>query len=334
MTSKQITVGQDSFLDIVANLVGILIILVVVVGAQAKIAWDNVQPEPELTSQSTTLKDDIEKTDFQITKMEKDNQELERRIQYEVQMTRELSARRHEILVRLELERKAIANQENRLDIEKQKKLSANVKLTSLQQQLSQVKAETSSLQNVATRREPIEHYPTPIAKTVFSDEIHFRIINGKISFVPLEELVEMMKSEWEYAAETLHDKSLTKKSVGPIRGFRLQYELESQVAQNVSYGRSQRSVRFKKFVLLPTQNAAGETVDATLFRDSQFLTEVTRLIPAKTTVSIWTYPDSYSELNRVKKWLRENGFQIATWPLGEGKLISGGPNGFQTSAQ
>ena len=31
--------GQDSFLDVVANLVGILIILVMVVGARAKDAW-------------------------------------------------------------------------------------------------------------------------------------------------------------------------------------------------------------------------------------------------------------------------------------------------------
>ena len=39
MSLKQITTGQDSFLDIVANLVGILIILVVVVGAQASASW-------------------------------------------------------------------------------------------------------------------------------------------------------------------------------------------------------------------------------------------------------------------------------------------------------
>ena len=31
--------GQDSFLDIVANLVGILIILVMVIGVRAKGAW-------------------------------------------------------------------------------------------------------------------------------------------------------------------------------------------------------------------------------------------------------------------------------------------------------
>ena len=35
MAIREITTGQDSFLDIVANLVGVLIILVVIVGAQA-----------------------------------------------------------------------------------------------------------------------------------------------------------------------------------------------------------------------------------------------------------------------------------------------------------
>jgi hypothetical protein len=37
--------GQDSFLDIVANLVGVLIILVVVVGAQATSSFIATRPE-------------------------------------------------------------------------------------------------------------------------------------------------------------------------------------------------------------------------------------------------------------------------------------------------
>jgi hypothetical protein len=41
--------GQDSFLDIVANLVGILIILVMVVGARARQALQQVVDPPAIT---------------------------------------------------------------------------------------------------------------------------------------------------------------------------------------------------------------------------------------------------------------------------------------------
>ncbi len=48
--------GQDSFLDIVANLVGILIILVMIVGAQAKDAMIQAELPHQIPSTSEKLK--------------------------------------------------------------------------------------------------------------------------------------------------------------------------------------------------------------------------------------------------------------------------------------
>ena len=56
--------GQDSFLDVVANLVGVLIILVMVVGTQAKAALDaaasaavasQAEPEPQLVAYAVSV---------------------------------------------------------------------------------------------------------------------------------------------------------------------------------------------------------------------------------------------------------------------------------------
>ena len=52
--------GQDSFLDIVANLVGILIILVMIVGAQAKDAMvQATRPEPTVDQQDVDDEKDV-----------------------------------------------------------------------------------------------------------------------------------------------------------------------------------------------------------------------------------------------------------------------------------
>ena len=51
MAIREITTGQDSFLDIVANLVGVLIILVVIVGAQATSAWNQVEPDDAIADE-------------------------------------------------------------------------------------------------------------------------------------------------------------------------------------------------------------------------------------------------------------------------------------------
>ena len=58
MNQDSSSLGHDSFLDIVANLVGILIILVVVIGAQAAVVWQNSNEEStELVSEYEKLKD-------------------------------------------------------------------------------------------------------------------------------------------------------------------------------------------------------------------------------------------------------------------------------------
>ena len=60
MNDNQLDAGQDSFLDIVANLVGILIILVVVVGAHAQSAWTAPATKAEEWQQVDELQRDVQ----------------------------------------------------------------------------------------------------------------------------------------------------------------------------------------------------------------------------------------------------------------------------------
>jgi len=87
-------------------------------------------------------------------------------------------------------------------------------------------------------------------------------------------------------------------------------------------------------FSIVPLAREFGEPVAVALAPGSEFQKMLGRHRPGKTTVSIWVYPQSFGEHAEVKTWLHENGFQMASWPLENGKRISGGPNGFKTSAQ
>lgn len=124
MSIKQITTGQDSFLDIVANLVGILIILVVVVSAQAGSA-KRQQPKAnaDLDSRISELKQELSRSADTVVKLQTDNHELENRIIKENHLAASLTDRRHQMLVQLEIVKKQIAKRrvENRLAIEMQK---------------------------------------------------------------------------------------------------------------------------------------------------------------------------------------------------------------------
>ena len=71
MSIKRITTGQDSFLDIVANLVGILIILVVVVSAQAGSAKkQQAQPNADMEQQITQLQQELSSSSDTVSKLQ------------------------------------------------------------------------------------------------------------------------------------------------------------------------------------------------------------------------------------------------------------------------
>jgi hypothetical protein len=122
--------------------------------------------------------------------------------------------------------------------------------------------------------------------------------------------------------------------TVGPIGNFRLTYELSlaEAIEGGATNGRFQ-AIEFQRFELHSVVEDAGETTTEALAQNSRFRTIIERRNANATTVSIWVYPDCFDELESLKTWLHQNGFQVASWPLEYGKQISGGPNGFRTTA-
>lgn len=346
--TKEITTGQDSFLDIVANLVGILIILVVVVGAQASQQLQTVTHEDDREEEISSMKVAASTADHSVAKLRKDNAQLEHQIVEENRLTAALTVRRHQMLVELELINQAtqkkkdeyvaklanIDESERKKQIElvsfEQTKRQLTNKLATLEEELNAVQTSGSP------KKETIDHYPNPIAKTVFAEEIHFRLADGKLSFVPMEELIATMKAEWKVKAEKLTQAEATVETVGPIAGYRLQYQLAAEnIREQSEFGVLQRrSVEFQRFVIFPQSSLIGESVDVAMRGGSDFQRRLEGMTPERTTVSIWVYPDGFGDHSKIKTWLHENGYQMASWPLSPGRPISGGPKGFKTSAQ
>jgi hypothetical protein len=329
-----ITTGQDAFLDIVANLVGILIILVVLVGAHARTNASIAPVADDLIAQQITQAEI--KADDAASRLDvlvADNEELEVIIDQEKSVARHLTEVRHQRLVALEELKQQIKFKQQRLDQQQQTALAHKQQKIGLERQLKQLAETTAAVSNLKTNAsdaKTIDHYPNPIARTVFAQEIHFRLTGGKLVHVPLDELVSKMKQDWKLIAERRSEFSNSRDTIGPIGNFRLRYELETASVANVG-----RRIRFKRFALYPVDEDAGETVGMAL-RDSasQWNQLLQTLNPDQTTVSVWVYPDSFEDHATVKKWLYSKGFKMASWPLDYGRLISGGPNGLKTSAQ
>lgn len=344
MTVRQITTGQDSFLDIVANLVGILIILVVIVGAQAKVAWKFESVEQESLEDVTAIDQQLFTVADQARKLELDNLELQALVAQQVLTAQELGEQRHQLLVEIEMAQQQLAqakaSRQAELDQQQQELRAAKEKEQQLLNELLAIQKSTEALEHLnSPQTDVIEHFPNPIAKTVFSEEVHFQLRKGKIAYVPMDELLSRMKSEWKDQAEKLRNQPSLTGTVGPLQNFRLQYELVAQaIAQPGQTGGERIMIQFNGFQLFPASENLGATVAEALNEEqalgSEFIYHLRRYPTGKTTVSLWVYPDSFSEYNQIKKWLYDRGYQVACWPLSHDKWIAGGPGGFRTSAQ
>ncbi|MGI9518132.1 MAG: hypothetical protein ACR2NP_13845 [Pirellulaceae bacterium] len=328
--------GEDSFLDIVANLVGVLIILVVVVGANAGSKIRAIAISEVDRAELDQLQQEYKTAARHATSLHHDNHDLENRVLVEQRLADLRESERNQLLIDVQMMRDRLDQRKQDLTDEQQAVLDQSDLLATLQDRWRTLDSQFTSLKNVSTTNETIDHYPTPIAKTVFSDEIHFRIRGGKLVHVPMNELVDRMRNEWQEKARKLEVADETIETVGPVADFRLQYHLQAEERRvTTPYGdTTERVTSFTRFILVPVNEDIGETMDIALEDHSAFRNWIDLQPPQKTTVSVWVYPDSFGEFNQLKKWLYERGFKTACWPLSAHNPISGGPSGYRSSAQ
>jgi|694.fasta_scaffold35488_2 hypothetical protein len=333
---EQLNVGEDSFMDTIANLVGVLIILVAIVSLHAEkivVPRSDVAVHEQARAELSSALSAVTQT---ANAIELDSQRLDQDLSAEQRLTASLGDERRQKMIWLELARRQISEQKAALDEQAQRRLELVAEETRLQQKLDEVQRERRAQAAAAPKEIELVHYPTPIAKTVFSDEVHFRLENGRLAYVPLNELLEQMKAEWKYKAEKLGQDPSTVEQIGPIENFRMEYELVAESPDpNLPLDPNRGMiVRFNKFLITPLEPNRGEPLTVALADNSQFRQRLQRLPPGKTTISIWVYPESYAELMTLRSWLREQGYQTACWPLESGRPITGGPNGLRTTAQ
>lgn len=329
--------GQDSFLDVVANLIGILIILVMLIGSQAQSVWEEMRSREPVADQAVeSLKQEVDSTQTSVAKLKTENTEIESSIESQKAAKEKIRKKRDQLQLAVKTVEAAIKEKEAEFTSTQKENQKRVATVSFLREELAAIKGKTESLQSNPPPSGIIEHLPTPIAKTVFGEEVHFRLSGGRLVHVPLDELVLQMRSEWKIKAKKLTQTPSTIETVGPVDDFRLQYKLVlKEQVQRTEQGVVRTVVPgLDRFILLSTQEPLGEVFADAIRPGSRFSQLIDSLDPNETTISVWVYPDSFGQFGQLKKQLYSRGFLCAGWPLPEGQPISGSPNGFRTAAQ
>jgi hypothetical protein len=327
--------GQDSFLDVVCNLVGILIVLVMLIAAQAKrgmIAAATAAPGD--SAAEAAMESDAAGAESAVAALEGNVNELQAKIDREKleAALREEERGKFQLLVNVAEQRLA----------EYRDKLSADEKVRyDLERELVSSKSELSILSTTQVsltkpKAHVLEHLPTPMARTVFGSEIHFRLLNHRLAYVPFEEMKAAFQLDAPRQLSRMKDTQRAEFSLPEIAGFGARYILRrAETEIELRSGTARHSgVELELIYLVEVEPNLGQPTAQALRPASEFRSRMATFRPQSTTVTIWVYPDSFDDFRTLKAELFKMGFLTAARPMPMGEPIAGSPSGSRSSAE
>lgn len=326
--------GQDSFLDVVANLVGMLIILVMVVGAQTKRGVIAREIAKHVVTTPAAPSVDVAAAEAAAVSVEHSIGELQQKISRQNLEVAFREQERNKVQLLVTVAEQRLAEHRGKLAGSEQTRYDLQEQLASARGELARLSQNESAL----TKPSPavLQHLPTPMAKTVFGTEIHFRLQGGRLAYVPWDEMLEKLKADAPNHVHKLRDAARAEMSLPVIAGFGARYllrraEMEVQTRVGVA---SQSKIELEKIYFVDAEPNLGVPLDQALQAGSQFRSLLAGRKPQQTTVTIWVYPDSFDQFRDLKAELFKQGYLTAGRPLPAGHPIGGSPDGSRSSAE
>jgi hypothetical protein len=383
-TQNDLELGSDSFLDIIANIVGILIILIVMVGVRISKAPvhlpDEVEPPlpkvladklipPQIVSfegaqhlkveeqKPNTIQNESTKPGFKGWKavekpspVQQPSPQLIRRID---QLQQELRHLNSNIVTQNSNVRKTISLEQNlqeqidailprinaessQLKDERNTLLALNASVAQMSTLFSRLGRELEREHNARPPVKTIEHRLTPISHDVQGKEVHFRLFNGRIAYVPIDELINRLRTQISRRKNSLLKYRRHVGEVGPVEGFRMSYIMVRQrlsPLEELKHGSGLVRITLSEWQLQPEPDLETETAVEALQPGSNFIRAL-RSADADAAFTFWVYPDSFELFREVQKYAHTVGFVVAARPLPFGVQIAGSPQGSRSAGQ
>jgi hypothetical protein len=177
----------------------------------------------------------------------------------------------------------------------------------------------------------------SPVARPAAGSESHFELRHNRVSFIDLERLLEITKADAQLRIRMSDQLAAISNKVGPVGSFSLEYELVKSVPASMEELIERKVMRrydLRAWEIVPEFENRGETYEGTRNPISEYSRSINRINPARTTITLWVYPDSFALYRRLRNELVERGFSVAARPLPDGMTIRGSPQGTQSAAQ
>lgn len=344
--------GQDSFLDIVANIVGILILLVMVVGLRAARSDQDRSgslAKPSDSQQAVGISEEV--LERAIGQARLTHGEVSSKIMKTLATQEQVAFRdaaRIELATYVAVLEEELAEKRKHMSLDEQRSYDLQRKLGAAQQKYEELSREQVAVVAQQVEEQIIESLPTPLAKSVRSDYVTVVYLhNQHAKIVPYHNLIEQAYADAQDSYRRKHASTITVTSsdggkeqlvsgfVGPQDGFRFEYKARVVPYMDRRSGRGGNRILMTNGELKPISPTLGEPVTQETFPDSQLLLRILTESESKSKpVMIITYEGSSNEGRIMKQELHKHGFGVSIWPMQRGKVFGVSPNGRRAMQQ
>jgi uncharacterized protein YoxC len=347
--SREIPFSFDSFLDVVANVCGIIIRLILVVWVGAR-SYGSLQHQAEPSEPAAIVAEADDEGPPETDPLEPSLAEERKQLAAaEAALRDELAqldlARQQVKLTDQELEqlterRRAIAEDRARQargsDDAKKAVQATALSAEELRQRLRRLAEEVKTVQSQPSRKKVVR-YRTPVSKPLDAEELLFECHRGRVTFIDVAALLEEVKRGLRAKGEELRSSWEASDVVGPVGPYQMRYKLErdrDSVPGTLPDTSGSYRYALTAWFIEPVTEVRGETLEQALKPGSEFRQIVDGLDPQYAAVTFWVYPDSFPQYRQLRDYLYDRELVVAGRPLPEGAPIASSRHGTVSRGQ
>jgi hypothetical protein len=345
---REIPFSFDSFLDVVANVVGIILRLILVAWVGAR-SYKVFVPPPSAPDGLPTAEAPLpEPADPLTPEVERQRRELDAARARLLEQLRAYERQRHDReetareatgldvrLAALAAERAALEDAGHR---QKEAGEAATLSLEQLRERTARLCEQIDQLRKAPPLKKTLR-YRTPVSRPVQAEEWMFECRAGRVTLIDIGTMLDDTRRQMREKVEELRSRWDLTEVTPPSGPFRLRFTVERERTQFDGPGAAPGASPTLRCALTawevePVQAQRGETADAALAPGSEFRRVADHLDPRQAAVTLWVYPDSFPLYRALRDFLHQRDVSVAGRPLPEGAIIAASRQGSASRAQ
>ncbi len=347
---REIPFSFDSFLDVVANVVGIILRLIIVTWVGAR-AYAGLQPPgspptPPAIEEIVSLPEPQDALTPELERQRRELAEAQAKLLTELRQWEQI--RQQHIILASDLadagkrvqglasERAAL----ERSKTEAGKNRTALLSLTEIQARNNKLLEEIDALKKTPSAKQTLR-YRTPISHPLQSEEVVFECKQGRVTLIDVGAMLDEARRNLREKGDQLRNSWEVREVTQPVGAFQLRYvvERDREVLDTVKMdakpnATAQFHYGISGYEVVPVVADRGEAAIAALADGSAFRRVVDSLDVNQTAVTMWVYPDSFDLYRRLRDYLHDHDVTVAGRPLPKGVSIASSKHGTVSRGQ